>query len=390
MTRSKAGDTEGAKGTITFLITSLYRGGAETQVVRVAIGMKQRGWLTRIVTVMDHNDFETALASAGIPVESLSIPRGRYDPRSLTRLVRILRNHHPDVICTFMYHANVLGRIAARLVGIPIVVSSIRNLLFGGRLSERLMSATDRLANVTTTNSVQVAQQLVQKGIVDPRRMLVIPNAIQTSALSVPQPTRAELVGPGLEDRWLWLSVGRLEPQKAHHVLLKALALLRSDGRDVHLALVGAGSLERDLLALSERLGLSGNVTFLGYRNDVRDLMAVADGFVLASGWEGLPNAVIEACLARLPVVATDVGGVSEIVEDATSGIVVTPNDPMSLFRGMRTLITLPREDRETMVEKAYEDVSLKFASTHVMARWDALFSSLVGAGLPGRPDARN
>src|SRR5690606_39427883 len=117
---------------ITFVSTSLFKGGAETQLVRLALGLKRRGWLVRLVTVMDLDDFGPVLTSAGIQVETLAIPRGRYDPRSLPRLVRILRKHKPDVVCTFMYHANVLGRVAARLAGVPTVISSIRNAIFGG------------------------------------------------------------------------------------------------------------------------------------------------------------------------------------------------------------------------------------------------------------------
>lgn len=371
------------KGKITFVITSLYKGGAETQAVRVAIALKRRGWVTRMVTVIGHNDFEAELSAAEVPVDTLAIPRGRYDPRSLIRLTRLLRSQQPDIVCTFMYHANVLGRVAARISGVPHVVSSIRNQKFGGEIAKWLVRATDGLADVTTTNSTLVAQQLVEDRLVRPERMVVVPNAIELSDPSVPYPRRSELVRPGLEDSWLWLSVGRLEAQKAHHVLFEALARLRSEGHSTHLALVGVGSLEGDLKALAERTGIADDVTFLGYRNDIRDLMAVADGFVLASLWEGLPNAIIEAGLARLPVVATDVGGVSEILQDGLSGIVVQPDDPTSLLAGMRKLMTLPEVARDALIDRAFVDVSRKYAAATVMERWDSVFSQALANRLP-------
>src|SRR5690554_6310417 len=100
--------SEGTNTSITFVCTSLFKGGAETQLVRLALGLRKRGWLVRIVTIMDLDDFGELLSSEGITVESLGIPRGRYDPRSLPALTRILRRHEPDVVCTFMFHGNVL------------------------------------------------------------------------------------------------------------------------------------------------------------------------------------------------------------------------------------------------------------------------------------------
>lgn len=367
----------GRRGRILFFITSLFRDGAETQLVRLAIAMTKRGWSVSIVTIMDHNDFAASLADAGIGVESLKVPRGRYDPSSLPRLVRIIRSHQPDIVCTFMYHANVLGRVASKIARVPSVVSSIRNSVFGGAIADRLMAATDRLADFTTTNSRLAAEALLERRVVARERLLVIPNAVDLKSDSEQSMTRSSALWDGIDSRWLWLSVGRLEEQKGHDVTIRAMAELKGRGVDSHLIIAGSGGLESELVRLRDELGLQEDVTFLGYRTDISRLMTVSDGFILASRWEGLPNVVMEACAVGLPVLAADVGGVTEIIEDGVSGVVVRPDDSQTLSLAMGRLMSLERSRLDQMTALARKSVEQKFEANAVMAQWDALFSSL-------------
>lgn len=370
--------TEVQKPVITFIITSLFKGGAETQMVRLAIALAERGWQVHIATLMDLNDFKRDLSEKRISVESLGIPRGKYDPRSLLRLVRVLRRQKPDVVCTFMYHANVLGRVAARLARVPVVVSSIRNAEFGGRIADRLIAITDCLAAMTTTNSELAAKALLQRRVARPERLLVIRNAIDLCPANVVDVSRDELIGAPLGSAWLWLSVGRLEPQKAHEVTIRALAKLRAEGANVHLAIAGSGAMKEKLLGLRSALGLEDSVSFLGHRMDINVLMSVSDGLVLASRWEGLPNAILEACMAGLPVVATSVGGVTEIIENEQTGYVVRPDDVDALAGGMRRLMALSLDERTQMSTAAREYVQRVFKPEVVMDAWEDAFTKLL------------
>lgn len=366
--------SEDTHHSITFVCTSLFKGGAETQLVRLATGLRQRGWLVRIVTIMDLDDFGELLSSQGITVETLGIPRGRYDPRGLPALVRILRRHDPDVVCTFMYHANVLGRVAARLAGVRVVVSSIRNAVFGGRFADLMVRTTDGLANVTTTNSELAAEALLRRNVVKRDRLQVIRNAVDTAAAESGSRSRDELFGVPLGQSWLWLSVGRLEPQKAHDVTMRSLAQLVERGLDVRLAIAGTGGLHDELAQLRDALSLGDRVSFLQYRNDVKELMSAADGMVLASRWEGLPNSILEACIAELPVVATDVGGVKEIITDGESGFVVPPGDVEALSSAMARVMSLDPAELAAMTRAARSFVLDTFAPAPVIDRWESLF----------------
>lgn len=365
---------------ITFVITSLYKGGAETQLVRVATALSQRGWGVEIITLIPRNDFAPTLDSAGVVVRSLGVARGKYDPRALLRLIRLLRESRPQVVCTFMFHANVLGRVAAKLAGVRVIVSSIRNAIFGRRWSEVLMRWTDWIADVTTTNSELAATSLTSRGVVSPKRLRVMPNAVDISGSREgvgPRPdVRAELGAADGEP--VWLSIGRLEPQKGHDDALMAVKAVKDAGDKIHLSIVGEGSLSESLNLLRNQLGLNEDVTFLGYRNDVHDLMVAADGLLLSSRWEGLPNVVLEALVAGLPVVATDVGGVRELIEDGVSGFVVPSGDTSAMAAAMRQMTHMNVLQREALTRVGKERTLAKYSQPAVIDGWEQLFLGLL------------
>ena len=370
------------KKRITFIITSLYKGGAETQLVRVATSLTQRGWGVEIITLIPRNDFSETLRASGVAVRSLGIARGRYDPRALLRLIRLLRESRPPVVCTFMFHANVLGRVAAKLARVPVIVSSIRNARFGRRWAEVLMRWTDWMADVTTTNSVLAGTSLSERGVVAHGRLKVMPNAIDTrwpkASARSRSAVRAEL--GAVEGESVWLSVGRLEPQKGHDDALTAIEAVKDAGDRIRLFIVGEGSLAESLESLRIELGLEADVTFLGYRNDVDDLMAAADGLLLSSRWEGLPNVVLEALVAGLPVVATDVGGVRELIEDGVSGLVVPSGDTRAMAEAIRRVIHMNEMQLDALKHVGQERTSAKYSQPAVIDGWEQLFLTLLEA----------
>ena len=130
-------------------------------------------------------------------------------------------------------------------------------------------------------------------------------------------------------------------------------------------------------------LRLEGQVEFLGERDDVPQLLRAADGFVLSSAWEGMPNAVMEAMAAALPVVATDVGDVPELVEDRTSGFVVQPGDSEALADRMLSLMAMPPDQRRAMGERGLERIRARFENERVVDEWEALFRRLVNRNVP-------
>jgi glycosyltransferase involved in cell wall biosynthesis len=373
-----------ARWRVTLVVNSLARGGAETQLVRLAARLVSCGHAVHVVTLLPDDELAGELRSLAVPVVSLSAGGRVRGPALVLGLARELRRWRPDVAVSFLYQSNVATRLAARAVGVRAVVSSVRNEHFGGRARVLAMRSTDRLATLTTTNSALVAASLVRRRVVPRSRLVVIPNALPDSAFAPATNTdrlRAELgVGP---DDFCWIGVGRLVPQKAWPDLLVAFAATEPAALNSRLLIAGDGPQATDLARLAARLGVGDRVLLLGPRTDVRRLLAVSDALVLSSVYEGLPNVVLEAMAAGLPVVATEVGGVPELVTEEV-GITVPPGNPGELAEAMRRMTTARRDVRAAMGVRAREIARTGYAADAVHGQWLALLDSVVAPTVSG------
>ncbi|HEX9821807.1 MAG TPA: glycosyltransferase [Methylomirabilota bacterium] len=382
----------GAPPATSLLITGLGRGGAETQLVALSRYLQSRGWTIEVVsltTLFNPERFIAELESRSIAVWCAGITGWGSALGGLWRLLRHLRARRPQVLCTFMFHANILGAVLGRLAGVPVVVSSIRNERFGPRWRERLEAVSERLCDVTVVNSECVATSLRARGIVPVDGCRVIPNAVDLArfapaAAAAREATRRRLgVPPGA---FLWLAVGSLGPKKDHEALLRAAARLRARHPSLRLAIAGDGLLRDPLRRLSGAMALQDVVHWLGLRTDVPDLLAASDAFVSSSRWEGSPNALLEALAAAVPVAATDVGGVRELVEDGRSGFLVPPGDVDALATAMERVMNLPPDARRQMGRHGRQSVQGRHDSSAVLEQWRRLLSD---AWQASRPAAR-
>ena len=356
---------------IVFFITGLGLGGAEAQTVRVVERLRGGGRDVRVLTMLDPTAHTDRLDAAGVPWSSLGMRRGRGGPSDLIVTRRVLRDMRPSVLVNFMHHAIVLGRIAGRMAGVPRIISSIRNANLGGVGRRAVLTVTGGLDDVTTTNSRCAAGAFVKKRVVPAGKMVYVPNGIDldgfgTDVAGSRRRVRAEL--ELAEDEFVWIAVGRLEKQKDYPNLLEAFAGLESK-----LLVVGAGPDQQDLVERAHRLGLADRVRWLGRRTDVPRLLAAADGMALASAWEGTPNVVIEGQATRLPIVATDVGGVREVVADGRTGFVVPAGNAIAFREAMARLEQFPAMERRAMGEHGRDVVESEYSLTAVVAMWENL-----------------
>jgi len=365
---------------VMFLITGLAYGGAETQLVNLAISLKKRGWEVRVVAMLPPQAFTKELKEAGIPLSTLNMRRGAPDPRAVFRLVKMLREWRPQILTSFMFHANLLGRIAGRLAGVPIVVSSIRNENFGGSRRDRVLRMTDWMGEISTTNSNLAADKLVKRGVVPRERICVIPNGLVLDKFIVKNSSRTEFRQQlGITERdFLWLAVGRLEEQKDYSNLLQAFKIIIQDGHEAQLRVAGQGPLLENLQRQSINLGISDRVVFLGLRRDIPSLLDAADGFVLSSAWEGLPNVVMEAMAAAKPVVATCVGGVPELVQEDVNGYIVPPGDSEALAAAMVKMMALLEAERRAMGRAGRAHIEANYSLELVVDYWERLYRELL------------
>jgi glycosyltransferase involved in cell wall biosynthesis len=370
---------------ILFLVTGLAYGGAETQVVYLATRFKSRGWEVGVVSLIPPKAYIEDFEKADVLVFSLDIRRKLPDPRPILRLVQIIRKWQPDVVHSHMVHANLLARIVRPLAPFPVLVCTAHNIGEGGRLREVLYRLTDPFCDLTTQVSQAGLERYVHVGAVPRHKICYIPNGVDT-----------ERFKPNLEDRlkvrkelgvegFVWLAVGRFDPQKDYPNMLQAFARVVHKHLNTMLLIAGDGPLRKTMENMTRELGVEKHVKFLGIRRDIPQLMNAADAYVMSSEWEGMPMVLLEASACGLPIVATNVGGNAEIVLDGQTGLLVPPKSPEALSQAMLRMMDLPEEVREKMGKQARKHIESNFSLDRIVDCWEALYYELLNRSSRGK-----
>jgi L-malate glycosyltransferase len=332
-----------------FMSADLWAG-AEVQVRTVASYLAERPEIHLTAVLLNDGRLATELRTMGIEVAV--VDERRYSSAAIVAfLVRFLRAHEIDILHTHRYKDTVLGMLAAKLAGVPKVVRTVHGLtepLSGWeRIRFRAYSAVEALAlrsfaDRVITVSKDLARTLEAEGH---RRSVVVPihNGIDVAKIRPtrsPREVRRELGIP--VDAIVYGTVGRLSPVKDHRTLLYAAQRIIRHQRHARFLFVGDGPLHDDLVITASELGLGRACVFAGARDDIFDVLAAMDVFVLPSLHEGIPMALLEAMSVGKPVVATAVGGVPEIVTDHENGLLVSPRDDRALANACLDIVRTP------------------------------------------------
>jgi len=319
---------------ILLVSTGLHVGGAERQVVDLADSLAARGHLVMIAYMVDGVALRPGQRRVMLyPLHCAKTPRGLLG--GYARLASLIYRWRPDVVHSHMVHANLLTRLVRLAAPMPRLVCTAHSNREGGRAIMLAYRMTDALADVTTHVSHEAAAEYEQAGAVPEGRMLTVHNGIDVCRFERGELSRHLGVEdwPGPADRRRVLAVGRLVSEKNQAALLRAFALVVDDYPDTDLWIAGEGPLRADLETLRDQLGLTDRVFLLGERHDVPALMRAADLVVLSSRVEGFGLVVAEAMASGTLVVATDVGGVAEVM--GNHGFLVPPDDVAALAQGM-------------------------------------------------------
>lgn len=366
---------------IFILSTSMGMGGADQQILILAQAMRARGHEIRIVALAPLGAMGLEAQRAGIPTESLNLERNLGIVPRFFRLVRMIRAWHPDVLHSHMVHANLMARAARALAPVPALVSTIHSINDGGTLRMAAYRLTSGMVDRFTIISRVAAQRYVAIGAVPEARLQVVPNAVDTGRFHrLPLARDAIRRELGVGDEFVWLAVGRFEPAKDYPTMIAAFAQLAAERPRSQLLLVGEGSLQGETERLVRQEGLGARVRFLGVRRDVPELLSAADGYLLSSAWEGMPVALLEAAAVELPVVATRVGGVPEVVEDGATGLLVPAGNPVALAEAMLRVETFSPDVRAAMGRRGRALVEERYGTGRVMQMWERLYSEFATA----------
>jgi len=324
-------------------------GGTETQILEIASRLDRKRFDVLVCGLKKDRVVAEELRARGVRVSTLD-GRGKGDLRVLYRLARLIRAERPDLIHAFLGVANLASSLAGRLVGVPVIVWSYRDVEVWKSQAHWLVDrAGARWAEAITCCSDAVRQFVLARLGGPASKMVTIHNGVDLEAFRAPGvASRPEL---SLRDGGCVIgTVTRLdEPKKGLTVLLHALAALaRREGLPPwQCLLVGDGPARARLEALAAELGLSGRVVFAGMRRDVPRVLPALDLFVCPSLYEGFGIAIVEAMAAGRPVVASAVGGIPEIVVDQDTGLLVPPGDATALAEAMAALLARPDQARQ-------------------------------------------
>ncbi|MCU1385815.1 MAG: hypothetical protein JWL71_4512 [Acidobacteria bacterium] len=360
---------------IAIVLTSFDPGGTERQMtelisrldqtrfeVHVACIRREGRWLSKVEPV--------ASSIACFPLTSF---RSATAAREIARFVRWCRSRRIAVVHACDFYANVFALTGAALARVPVRIGSRRDILIPQRSSaqHRLQALSYRCAHHIVANSRAAAIQLEREGV-GRSRISVIPNGIDLERYA-PAPVRT----PG----HVVTTVANLRPEKGHDVLVRAMATVAREIPDVVVQLVGGGPMRAALLGQIGTLGLTNVVRLLGDREDVPEVLAGTDVFVLPSRTEAFPNGIMEAMAMRLPVVASDVGGIPELIAHERNGILVPPDDERALAAAVLELFRDPaRADR--LAASARATIESRYSFERMVREFEALYEVELGRGL--------
>lgn len=343
------------------------------------------------------NDLESDLTKAGVPVSSLEV-RGRLQSfKGVAQLRKLIQSLNIDLIHTNLYESDIIGGIVGRLTRRP-VISTIANLCFEREFmvnnpslnwvkleSSRFVRLL--VAHTCNTHLVSVSQTVAESAQrrlkVSAQKNSVIHRALSQNRLDSPDEQHVRLLRNELEldeSSPVLVNVGRLVPQKGQVYLVEAMSKVVEAFPKARLLIAGDGSLMSPLTQLRDSLGLQEHITFLGQRDDIKELLEVADLFVFPSLFEGCPNALIEAMAMGKPCVASRIAPNAEILADGVTGVMATPKSSEALAKAIIELASSDRDTVRQMGQRARELSRERFTVGAAVEKLENVYQQVLDA----------
>lgn len=356
------------------VITGLNNGGAESVLYRLSTSDQQSGNQHHVISLMDRGIYADQLEKFGVTVSTLNMPRGRFTFTGLFKLYQLIKQVQPDVVQTWMYHADLIGGVVARLAGVRAIAWGIRHAnhdpdqnsrvtLLIAKLCAGLSAWVPKKIVSCSVRATQLHQALGYR----PNKFIDIPNGYALDKLKPDSQSRRN-VRESLSiagDAFVLGMVARFDPQKDHRNLIRALGQLKQSGHEFICLFVGVGMDEHNapLVAELSAAGVTQHVKLLGPRHDIPAVMNALDVHVLSSLGEAFPNVLAEAMACGTPCVSTDVGDAALILGD--HGWVVPARDPEALAAGLMQAKTLFEKDHSAWQVRQHA------CRAHIMANFE-------------------
>ena len=369
------------------IITGLNIGGAEIMLCKLLSYIDKTKFESKVLSLTDIGSIGKKIEKLGISVKALGMKRGVPDPRYVFRVTAVLKKEKPDLIQTWMYHSDLIGGIAAKMVrNIPVVwnirMSNLdpegnkKTTILTAKACAKLSKIIPKKIICCSKASFKVHSELGYKE----EKMIVIPNGFDLDAFKPDAEARysvkRELRIP--DDAAIIGMVARFDPQKDHKNLINAAGVLCRSNKNIHFILCGdrITNDNKQLAKWIQEHNLQVNFHLLGRRADMARITTAFDIASSPSYGEGFPNVVGEAMSCEVPCVVTNVGDSAYIVGD--TGIVVPPKNPLAMAKAWEKLIKLPAEERKILGKLARKRIEDNFEINFVVNRYMVLYSQLL------------
>ena len=372
---------------VLYIITGLSTGGAEMMLLKVLERLDRQRFAPHVISLTTLGELAPRISALAIPVDAVGMKPSLPSLSGFFRLVRMLKRLDPDVVHTWMYHADLLGGLAARMAGISAVGWCIRNSNLdrdktksSTRAVVRLCASLSRWVPSRILSCSEQARQVHVECGYAAEKMIVVPNGFDLGRFKPDKDARKRVRDElGLDaDTPLVGLIGRFDPQKNHAGFFEAAGRLHRRMPHAHFVLAGQG-VDSSNAALTQAIiqaGVLANTHLLGLRNDMPELMAAMDVLASSSYGEAFPNVLGEAMACGVPCVVTDVGDSAYIVGD--TGRVVASGDMTGLAAALEELLALPPAEKSALGERARARVAEYFEIGGVVRRYEDFYEGLL------------
>lgn len=323
---------------VLYVITDLQVGGVPLHLSRLAPAVAARGWNVAVACLAPRGPVADRIEAGGVPVIPLEA-RGTWDARCIFRLAALIDTIRPTIVHSLLFHANVAARIAAAWIAYPAsrVVCEIQTVEIERRWHLWADRATFHLCGLEIGNSAGVIDHLATAARLPRDRLRLIEGGADIDRIERAAPLARASIGVP-DDAFIWLWTGRLDPIKGLELLIDAFAQVARDDASSRLVIVGDGPQRERLDKQIRARGLDRVVRMLGMRDDVPSLLRAADAFVFPSRTEGFPNALLEAMVAGLPCLASDIAGCRALIAHDSTGRLLPADDAPAWTAAMTRL----------------------------------------------------
>ncbi|MHC4190259.1 MAG: glycosyltransferase [Planctomycetota bacterium] len=344
-------------------------GGGEAQTYYLVKGLENRG-IENILIAQPNSALAEKVKEGQIKLIEIYM-KGEWDIVAVLKLRKILKKIKPDVLHLHTSHAHTLGLLAGKLAKAKKIVATRRmDFPIGGFFSRLKYNKVDKIVGIS-----EIIKEILVRGGVKEEKITVIYSAADRAPVTEKSDLQERL---GLKRDYRILgTVASLVERKGHRYLFEATVKVKEEFPQIKLLVVGEGPLKKDLKKLAEKLSSENEIIFTGFRKDIPEILSILDVFVSASLKEGLGVSLLEAANYGLPIVATNAGGIPEVVEDGVTGFLVPPKDSEALAEKIIYLLSHPKEARK-MGENGKERVRKNFSVEQMVNSYTKLYEGFI------------